>query len=296
MIVNAENLTNLYRGFRAAFQQGIAQYQPQWSEVATRVPSSTRTEEYGWLSEMPSAREWVGDREINTMEAKTYTLTNKDYEASIKVDRNAIEDDQLGLTAPRFQRLGEVAAGVPDQLVFKALKEGFSTVCYDGQFFFDTDHPVKDATGATVTVSNTGGGSGDPWFLLDTSKSLKPLIYQERRPFQLVRLDNETDENVFMRRQYIYGTDGRCTAGYGYWQLAYGSKQALDATSYANARKAMMTVTGDGGRPLSIMPNLLVVHPNLEAAGRALLEAQMNASGASNIWFNTARLMIGKWL
>lgn len=67
----------------------------------------------------------------------------------------------------------------------------------------------------------------DAWYLLCTDRPLKPLIYQERKKAQFVSLTNESDENVFMNKEYIYGVDNRCNAGYGFWQMAYGSTGAV---------------------------------------------------------------------
>ncbi len=35
--------------------------------------------------------------------------------------------------------------------------------------------------------------------------------------------------NVFMNNQFIYGADGRSNAGYGFWQMAYGSTEQQGA-------------------------------------------------------------------
>ena len=73
------------------------------------------------------------------------------------VTRTAIEDDQLGIYTPLFEEMGYGAATHPDELVFGLLKNGHTTNCFDGQSFFDTDHPVYaevDGTGAVSLVSN----------------------------------------------------------------------------------------------------------------------------------------------
>lgn len=61
------------------------------------------------------------------------------------------------------------------------------------------------------------------WYLLDTSKPVKPFIFQERIKPEFISLDNPKDGNVFFNAQYIYGVNCRGNAGYGLWQLAYGS-------------------------------------------------------------------------
>ncbi|MES8537220.1 Mu-like prophage major head subunit gpT family protein, partial [Cutibacterium acnes] len=165
--------------------------------------------------------------------------------------------------SPLFEEMGRSTAAHPNQLVFELLKDGFSTACYDGQYFFDTDHPVLDEAGKTVSVSNTGGGSGAPWFLIDDSRALKPILYQVHKDYKFVRQDKEDDDNVFMRKSFRYGVDGRSNVGFGFWQFAYGSRQVLDKASYKAGRTAMMGMKGDYGRPLGLRPKLLLVPPSL---------------------------------
>ena len=87
--------------------------------------------------------------------------------------------------------------------------------------------------GKEVNVSNVSddSGSGPSWYLMDTRRALKPLIYQDRKKPNCVALTSETDENVFHRSQYVYGVDARRNAGFGFWQLAYKSKAALNAVT-----------------------------------------------------------------
>jgi phage major head subunit gpT-like protein len=296
MIINTGALRTLYTGFSTAFQGGLGQAAPQYMRVAMTVPSTTGQNEYGWLGQFPRIREWIGERVINTLQAYNYVVRNKPWEMTVSVLRDDLEDDNVGIYTPMFTEMGRATAAFPDELLWPLLNNGFSSLCYDGQFFFDSDHPVLDANGVPQNVSNTGGGGGTPWFLLDMSRVMKPLIYQTRRSFEMVRMDAATDEVVFNRKEYRYGVEGRANAGYGFWQLAYGSRQTLDATAYAAARAAMMGMKGDYGRPLGIMPNLLVVPPALEAAGRAIIEAERNAAGATNVWRNTAELLVVPWL
>lgn len=296
MIITRANLEALRVGFSTAFMAGMGMATPMWDRVATRVPSSTGENRYGWLKDVPGMREWVGDRVVNGLAESDYSIRNKDFELTIGVDRNAIEDDNLGVYTPMFTAMGQSAAAQPDQMVFALLKAGFATPCYDGQYFFDSDHPVLDKDGVVQSVSNTGGGSGTPWFLLAANMFLKPLIFQERKPATFVSKDSPTDDNVFMSKKFVYGVDGRWNAGFGFWQMAYGSKETLNATNYAAGRANIMGRTGDHGRPLGLMPNLLVVPPSLESAGRKILNSEYASGGETNEWKGTAELLVVPWL
>ncbi len=101
-----------------------------------------------------------------------------------------------------------------------------------------------------------------------------------------------TDHNVFINDEYLYGVRARVNAGYGLWQLAFGSKSTLDASNYAAARAAMMDFRADGGRILGIDPTTLVVPPSLEDAALTLLNTESNAGGGSNPWKGTADLIV----
>lgn len=296
LVVNAANLRTLYTGFKATFQRAFQGAKPMWNRVAMKVPSTTRTEEYGWLGLFPKVREWIGDRVINRLSAHRYQVTNKDWELTIGVKASDIKDDTFGLYTPLFAELGRSAAEHPDELVFALLKAGHQMPCYDGQNFFDTDHPVIGEDGTEKSVSNYAGGAGHFWCLLDVSRELRPLLFQDREAFDFVRMDAPTDDAAFMRNEYVYGTQGRSNVGFGLWQLAYGSRQELTAANYAAAFAAMEGMKGDQGRVLGIRPGLLVVSPALREAAQRLLTSEHLPGGESNPWKGTAELLVVPWL
>lgn len=291
MIINKNSLDAVFVGLSAVFNQAFAGTESYLDKLATISPSLSKEEDYCWLGSFPGMREWIGQREVNNPEAFNYAIKNRTFESTFAVGREDIEDDKLGVFKPITSQLGELAKTHPDELLFGLLKDGFSKTCYDGQYFFDTDHPVNGAS-----VSNMQAGAGSAWFLLDTTKMVKPLIFQKRRDYKFTALNKAEDENVFMNNEYIYGVDARVNAGYGLWQFAFGSKSPLTAENYAAARAAMRSMKSHSGRPLLINPNVLIVGPGLEDTARNLLIAQQGAAGASNVYAGTAELIITGWL
>lgn len=296
MLINSAALESLRVGFKTLYSGGLSLAKPMWERVATRTDSTHSEEKMGWLGEVPEMREWIGGRHIHSIKEHDYAIKNVTYELTIGVDRDRIKDDNLGTYAFRFRNMGKQTGQKYDRLVWSLLKGGFSTPCYDGQYFFDTDHPVIGADGAVASVANTDGGAGEPWFLIDTSQVMLPIILQVREPWTFVSKDDPKDERVFMNKEFLYGVDGRCAAGYGFWQMAWGSKQALDAARYKTARAAMMSMKGDHGVQLGIQPNLLVVTPNNEEAGKKLLASQLVNGGECNPWAGSAELLVVPWL
>lgn len=298
MIITGATLRTLGTSFNALFSGGLGQVQSQHAAIAETVPSTTKTNEYSWLGELPGMREWLGDRQANQLKGHGYSIDNKDFEHTIEVKRTDIEDDNIGQYSMMFTAQGRAAGAHPDQLVFGALANGHTSLCYDGQYFFDTDHPVLDAAGAVQSVSNslTPGGPSAPWFLIDDSQPIKPIIFQERQKMRFVPQDNPENPEVFNRNVFKYGVDYRANVGYGFWQFAVRSKATLDAAGYEAARIALANMTGDYGRKIGARGKLLVVPSSLEGAGVRLLNNQMNAAGATNEWAGTAKLLVADWL
>lgn len=296
MLVNRENLNIFFRAANAGFNKAMDQAKTFWNLVAMEVPSTSEAEAYGWMGAFPMMREWLGDRLIKNLKAYDYAIKNKDFEATIQVPRNNIEDDTYGIFRPMFEEMGRVAAQHPDILIFQLMKDGFTGLCYDGRPFFDADHPVGSGEAPPVSVSNTGGGDGTPWFLLDLSRAIKPFVLQRRSQPKLVAQTGDESDEVFMRKVFKYGVDDRKNVGYGLWQLAYGSKQALDGTSYKAARSAMSAFKNDEGVPLGIMSTHLVVPPDLEEEGKLVVGVQTLENGAGNPWYGTAELVVVPWL
>lgn len=308
MLINKATLAAVFINLKTTFNNAFDSADSQWQKIAMLVPSSSSQNDYKWLSKFPRMRKWIGDKSVKALEAFGYTIVNDDWEATVEVDRNDIDDDQLGIYAPQAKMAGESAKQLPDDIVFELVDKGFANKCFDGQNFFDADHPVTGVDGVVASVSNTGLkalsidttakarasfgaartamkkfkddeghllnikpdvllvppaledianalvtadrledgktnlykgtatvvvdarlSSDTAWFLLDTSKPIKPFIYQERRAPVFVQQTNPEAEDVFNRKKFKFGAEARAAGGYGFWQLAYGSL-GTDAT------------------------------------------------------------------
>ena len=295
MIINKQNIDRVFVNLKTTFNNAFDSSTAVWQKVAMKVSSSTKVEDYSWLSRFPQMREWIGEKNIKQLSAFKYSLTNKSYEATIEVDRDDLEDDQIGMLAPQAQGAGYSAKQWPDELVFGALNAGTTELCYDGQYFFDTDHPVGDTTvsnksslplsiatqadakasygavrtamknikdeegrplnvmpnillvpvaledtanalmtndrledgkpnlykGTAEVVVSPHIADDDAWYLLDTTKPVKPLIFQERKKPMFVSMTSMASDIVFTLKKFLFGVEARGTAGYGFWQLAH---------------------------------------------------------------------------
>ena len=151
-IVKSDIPRLLEAGLRAVFFDAYEAAPVSWEQIATVVPSEQDTEKYAWLGAVPKMREFKDERLPAGLLEHDYSIKNKTWEASIAVERAALEDDLYGQIKLRVQSLADEARRHQDELVFGLMKDGFASLCYDGQYFFDTDHSEGDSG----TQSNKG--------------------------------------------------------------------------------------------------------------------------------------------
>ena len=210
MTPNKTNIDLVFRGLKAEFTNAYQAAETTWERIAMSVSSMTATEEYPWLTRFPQMRQWVDERVIKQLTAHIYQLRNEDWEATIAVDRNDMEDDRLGMYSTQARGAGESARLWADERVYDAIDNSFTAVCHDGQPFFADAHPLSD---------------GGPAF------------------------DNKIDNAL------------------------QSETVALAAGSFGKAETMIMEMTDPEGRPLGLMPELLVVPPALKAPATVMMMA-----------------------
>ena len=295
MLITSQVLTALQTGWNASFNQGFGEAESFYDKLAMVTNSGGAEEVYAWLAQLPQIREWLGDRVIHELAVHGYKIENREFESTVAVKRTDIEDDRIGVYGPMFREIGRRTAEHPDVLLAELIKAGFTSMCYDGQNFFDTDHPVFD-NGIEVSKSNLQEGDGAPWYILDLSRALRPFIFQQRKKFEMTSLDKMDDPNVFFKGEYLYGVRGRSNVGFGLWQLAYASRAPLNPENYAAARRYMTTLRGDNGQQLGLRPTHLLIPYELEREGRKLIKNELAGGGESNEWVDSAELIVSPWL
>ncbi|EMK5463005.1 Mu-like prophage major head subunit gpT family protein [Vibrio cholerae] len=295
-LTEAQIIEALTVGSNAAFTEGLGTVEPQWSMIASRVPSSGSGENYGWLKDLPGLAEWVGDRQLVELGSHGYAIPNVTYEASIKIKREDIEDDKIGKYAVLAKGWGRESAIFPDEHCFGLLALGFETLCYDGQNYFDTDHPVGNE--AADVFSNIIGDPLDnlpPWFLFDDSQILMPILFQERKPLKL-EFVGATSEYAWFNNMVAQGVDGRAGFGFSFPHIAVGSKSALNEANYEAGCLSLASRTKSNDKPAGTMAKVLVVGPSNQAAARKLINREYLANGESNIYYKNVKLVVSPFL
>lgn len=152
----AAAITSLSR-LTKVFDIGMRDVTPFYPRIATIVQSEGRDEEYGMMGTVPAVKEWLADRQFKSPRAAEFTIINKLFEVSERIEKTDIEDARLLKYGPRLQMLGQRMARHPDKLILGTLVVNAQTnLCLDGQFFFDTDHMWGDSGTQSNLITQTG--------------------------------------------------------------------------------------------------------------------------------------------
>jgi len=164
MLVNYENIKTAFQGFQALFTETWDLTQTQYEQIAAVMSSSSELEDYDWLGDIPKMSEWIGPRIIKQLRAQKWSIRNKLWQWAIEIDRMQFQRDKLGMIRPRIQGGASEGKRHLDELLFTLLANGFvnaalpygmSNLCYDGQYFFDSDH----SEGKSGTQNNVGSAA-----------------------------------------------------------------------------------------------------------------------------------------
>ena len=149
------------RGLRAEFVKafGNGEMESRYESLIMRVSSDKSEEKYGWLADVPQLREWVDERKLSGLSDFSYTLANKSYEATLAVNRDELEDDQVGAIKVRIADLAGRAKTHPVKLIMDLMANGATTgLGFDGIAFYSTTHTLDK--GVTVQSNKlTGAGT-----------------------------------------------------------------------------------------------------------------------------------------
>jgi len=287
------NALLLEKGLRAEFQKAFNNGEDP-ADVMPMIMTTTSTsdkEKYGWLGESPQLRVWKDERQLSGLNDFSFEIPNVDYEATLKIDRNAQADDQLGAVQMRVRDLAARARTHPRKLFFDQILVGGTELGYDGVPFYSASHPEDPAGVQDNDLAGTSSGpytaaefstdfetaratmrgfkddqseprnegeldlrvvgspalepvvdkilsadlinnttntlkgaakkvissrlTGETWFLMDSSGTLKPLVLQKRQAINFEFLNK--GDRAFMRKEILAGVDKRDGFGFGVW-------------------------------------------------------------------------------
>lgn len=118
--------------------------------VSNLFQSNQEIETYPFLGQSPAMREWIGGRHAKGLSGNSLQIANKDYEATLDIEIKDLRRDKTGQIQARVSEFVDRSISHWASLLSTLIINAPSTTCYDGQYYFDTDH----TEGGSGTQSN----------------------------------------------------------------------------------------------------------------------------------------------
>jgi len=130
--------------------------------VSNMFNSDQGSETYAFLGQSPAFREWIGGRQVKSLRENSQLITNKHFEASLEVSKKDVRRDKTGQILVRVQEFADRAVTHWASMLSTLMIDGESTVCYDGQYYFDTDHLEGDSGSQSNDVTSSASTTTAP--------------------------------------------------------------------------------------------------------------------------------------
>ena len=129
--------------FYARLEQSVG---AEWVNLLSMLFQSDQgSETYNWLGMAPVMREWVGGRNAKGFRENGITIENLSFEATLEVLVKELKRDKTGQILVRVREMADRTNAHWAKLLSTLIINAEAQVCYDGQYFFDTDHSEGDS-------------------------------------------------------------------------------------------------------------------------------------------------------
>lgn len=279
------------------------------------VPSTSRIEEYPWLSPPPRLAPYIGRRRYNTVDESKYRVENKEFDAALSIRLRDIRDDQVGGYPLLAKQMAQDVVQFPNRELIKHVKLGASKYCFDNSFFFADSHNI--GTGDNLMTADNAGNDGVTHRVIALIKTgaVKPLIWQQRRDDGLQSSEGTWNEKEEKVQKWIY--DYEAAPGFGFWWDAI-SMTITDTPSLTEVQNTIAAIEERfrgfklekaevGEDDIYVHDQLTfntssivyLVNPALESLFRRVLfasEINPGSGSQSNIWDGHGDLLISPYL
>ena len=196
-----------------------------WAPITFRVDSThPEGETHAWLGGMPDMKEETGSPSADELAAPSFYVKNREWECAVAIHKRLWDSGAGALIDARIGQGTSVALSHPGRLLQTLIDAGDSSVCYDGQNFFDTDHQEGESPTQSNKITVTVVSATSP-----TAAEAVKCVLQGIQAIQSFRDDKNiecgmdaTDFKVFFPTAY---TEVMMTALYA--QLIAATTNAL---------------------------------------------------------------------
>ena len=139
---------HLLAAARSGFLTALRQTEMPWRRVAAQFNMDAKAIDLVDLGASPMPTEAKTGVTVQAIIEKHKQITPTDWDITVGVSQNALNDDQTGNLDSKFRQAGANFQKHINKQVFTVLNAGDATtygLAYDGQQFFDSDHVDKGA-------------------------------------------------------------------------------------------------------------------------------------------------------
>lgn len=154
-----QHSTNFQTLFQTGYNQEVAVVEATLSPLIMDIPlddNQGNTVQLDWLGAAPQMERWVDEKKAAGIGNNAWSARVERFHASMEVDLDAFRDARFNQYEIRLREMTQNAARLPYNLVSDLIAAGNTALCYDGQYFFDTDHSERDS--GTQSNKLSGGG------------------------------------------------------------------------------------------------------------------------------------------
>lgn len=154
-----ETLRNAEVAWSAMYQESLEKfgdYEKAYPMLTEVIEDGERTTNMALVVGDPRVRRRNAgeDRIVDHYAATSYEMGVEGYAITTGIPMEYIRHDSLSVMRNKITKIPSLVPRHYAKLAWDALVAGFTTTCWDGQFFFDTDHPYYTDENNLTTYSN----------------------------------------------------------------------------------------------------------------------------------------------
>ena len=249
---------------RTGFLTTAAPAVPLYAPIATTLPMTAKSIDMVDLGGAPMPLRNRGRMQVQDFIEKKLTVTPLDWDITVFISHNAVQDDQTGELDRKVRAAGDNFQRHIAQQCFQALNDGDATTnfgaCYDGKAFFANDHVDKGAA-YTTNQDNLDGNT------LSLTNFATTYVKAQKTK------DDQGNYTQFNYNLLVVPPDLAATA-YQICRIPGGSETVTNANSYAgqvnyivapqlDTTAWVLVASSEGTKPIIIA---MREQPNLQSA------------------------------
>jgi phage major head subunit gpT-like protein len=261
--------------FWGALESAQARYQNWINLLSMQLQTpGKKSVDHNWMGAVPPMSLWTGSRKIGKLRTEGFRIENHKYANGLELDGDDLEDDSLGLYAPKIQMMAVEGVRFQWRLLRDLLNSAFTALSYDGVAFCSNSHPNHGNTQDNLTDELL-----DEAALRGADERLAAMEDEEGNPLDL----NAT--------HLIVGTDLKWTAK----DILERAVKANGETNVTNGLCELIVMPGLTAKYWFLMDLSLPVKPLILQTKRALRPDRMTNPDSPNVFHEDKHYFGASW-